>query len=151
MRVSGFTLVELLIALAIMAIISVVAMPMYTTYSERTYRGEAGADLLGCGQALERFNSVNFTYQGSADTDADGLGDADIGPIAGEICNPLSVRQGRYNITVNATAATFAFTATPIGTMAGNGILTLDDGGNRGWDRNGDNDTTDAGEQAWEY
>ena len=70
MRVFGFTLVELLIALAIMAIISAVAMPMYTTYSERTYRGEAGADLLGCGQALERFNSVNFTYQGSADTAA---------------------------------------------------------------------------------
>ncbi|MCZ6618320.1 MAG: general secretion pathway protein GspH, partial [Gammaproteobacteria bacterium] len=91
------------------------------------------------------------TYQGSADTDADGLGDADVGPIAAQICTPLSFRQGRYDITVNATAATFAFTATPAGVMAGDGILTLDDAGNRGWDQNGDGDTTDAGEQTWEY
>ena len=151
MRVSGFTLVELLIAVAIMAIISAVAVPLYTNYSQRTYRGESGADMLVCAQALERFASVNFTYQNSADTDADGLGDADAGPIAAQICTPLSVAQGRYTIAVNATAATFAFTATPIGVMAGNGILTLDDAGNRGWDQNGDNDTTDAGEQTWEY
>lgn len=151
MRVSGFTLIELLIAVAIMAIISAVAVPMYTNYSERTYRSEAGADLFGCAQALERFASVNFTYQNSADTDADGLGDADAGPIASEICRPLSVRQGRYTIAVNATAATFAFTATPVGFMAGNGILTLDDAGNRGWDQNDDGDTTDDGEQTWEY
>ena len=149
MRVSGFTLIELLIALAIMAIISAVAIPMYSTYSERTYRSEAGADMLGCAQALERFASVNFTYQNSADTDADGIGDADAGPIAGQICTPLSA--ARYDITVNATAATFAFTATPIDFMAGNGILTFDDAGNRGWDQNGDGDTADAGEQTWEY
>ncbi len=151
MRLSGFTLVELLIALAIMAIVSAIAIPLYTNYSERTYRSEAGADMLGCAQALERFASVNFTYQGSADTDADGVGDGDVGPIAEQICTPLSVRQGRYTIEVNATTATFAFTATPIGFMAGNGILTLDDAGNRGWDQNGDDDTTDEGEQSWEY
>ncbi len=151
MRVSGFTLIELLIAVAIMAIVSAVAIPLYTSYSQRAYRAEAGADILGCAQALERFASVNFTYQGSADTDADGLGDADVGLIAAEICTPLSVRQLRYTISVNATAATFAFTANPIGFMDGNGILTLDDAGNRGWDQNGDNDTTDDGEQTWEY
>ena len=135
-----------------MAIVSAVAVPLYTNYSQRTYRSEAGADLLVCAQALERFASTNFTYQGSADTTGDGLGDANAGPIAAQICTPLSFGQGRYTIAVNApTVATFSFVATPIGFMAGDGILTLDDAGNRGWDQNGDGDTTDAGEQTWEY
>ena len=153
MRASGFTLIELLIAVTIMAIVSAVAIPMYRNYSERTYRSEAGADLLGCALALERFASVNFSYRNAADTDADGIGDDDAGPIAGQICDPLSGKSQppRYAITVVADDATFAFTATPINNMAGNGILTLDDAGNRGWDRNGDNDTDDADELTWEY
>ncbi len=149
MRVAGFTLVELLVAVAIMAIISAVAIPFYTQYSLRTYRSEGQADLMGCGQALERFASINFNYLNAADTDDDGIGDADAGPIASAICAPISVAQGRYNITVNGTAAGFVLTATPAGRMDGDGIMTFDSVGNRGWDQNDDGDTTDAGEQDW--
>ena len=52
---TGFTLIELLIALAIMAIVSAIAVPLYTSYSHRTFRNEAQADLLNCAQGLERF------------------------------------------------------------------------------------------------
>jgi type IV pilus assembly protein PilE len=149
MRVSGFTLVELMVAVAIMAIISALAMPFYTQYSQRTFRSEGQADLMGCAQALERFASVSFTYENSADTDADGIGDDDDGPIANAICTPDSVTQGRYAIIVNATAAGFVLTATPAGQMAGDGVMTFDSIGNRGWDQNADGDTTDADEQTW--
>lgn len=144
---TGFTLIELLIALAIMAIVSAIAVPLYTSYSHRTFRNEAQADLLNCAQGLERFASINFTYEGSADTDADGLGDADAGPVAAEICTTQS--QLRYAITVVATAAGYVLTADPqAGPMVTNGFLTLDDGGNRAWDEN-DNNAIGTGEDDW--
>jgi type IV pilus assembly protein PilE len=149
MRVSGFTLIELLVAVAIMAIISAVAIPFYTQYSLRAFRSEGQADLMGCGQAMERFASVNFTYQNAADTDADGIGDANAGPLASAICAPDSTAGGRYNLTVNGTDAGFVLTATAVGRMNGDGIMTFDSVGNRAWDQNDDGDTTDAGEQDW--
>lgn len=150
-RAQGFTLVELLIALAIMAIVAAVALPLYNQYSDRTFRSEAQADLMNCAQALERFSSINFSYEGSADTDADGIGDADAGPIAGNICDPISARAAndRYAFTVNATATTFTLTATPENQMAGDGVMTIDDRGNRQWDANNDGDFDDDGEDGW--
>ena len=150
LRMSGFTLVELMVAVAIMAIIAAVALPFYNEYSQGTYRTEAQADLLACAQAIERMAAVSFSYENAADTNADGVGDANAGPVATNLCDALSVEQGRYNITVNSAAATFELTATPIGMMAGDGILTLDSTGARGWDQNGDGDTTDADEQNWQ-
>lgn len=147
--VAGFTLVELLVAVAIMALISAVAIPFYTQYSLRAFRSEAQADLMVCGQALERFASVNFSYLNAADTDADGVGDADGGPIARAVCAPLSVAEGRYDITVDATVAGFVLTATPAGQMIDDGFMTFDSSGARTWDQNDDGDTTDAGEQDW--
>jgi type IV pilus assembly protein PilE len=149
MRNSGFSLIELLVALAILAIVSAVAVPLYTQYADRTYRTQAQSDLLNCGQALERFASIAFSYENAADTDTDGVGDADAGPIATQICNPLSVRENRYTIAVVGDAAGFTLTATPQGEMAGDGILTYDSAGVRGWDRDG-NDAISAAEQTWE-
>ena len=46
MRTRGFTLIELLVALAIMAIISAIAIPIYREYSIRTQRVNAENDLM---------------------------------------------------------------------------------------------------------
>ena len=148
MRNSGFTLIELLVALAIFAIISAVAMPLYTAYSERTFRSQAQSDLLNCAQALERFASNNFTYVGAADSDADGVPDAEDGPIATQICDPLSVRENRYTFALDAEQTTFVITATPQNAMDGDGILQYSNTGVRGWDRDG-NDIVEADEQTW--
>ena len=147
----GFTLIELLVALVLLAVISAIAIPSYQTYAVGTYRAEAQADLLLCAQALERQAAVSFSYRGAADTDGDGVGDADQGTIASAICQPRSVGQSRYSFLVNGGVDTYTLTAVPQGgAMAGDGRMTLDNTGVRGWDRNGDNDTTDAGEDTWE-
>ena len=136
----GFTLIELLAAVAILALISLLAMPLYTGYSQRAFRSAAQADLLACALGLERWASFNFSYAGAADSDGDGLGDADVGPVAAELCRARSADEGRYQIQVNGTADGFLLTAQPLpgSPMAGDGFLTLDEAGNRGWDRNGD-------------
>jgi type IV pilus assembly protein PilE len=138
-----------MVALAIIAIIAAVAMPLYTQYSNRTYRSEAQADLLNCSQALERLASVNFSYRNAADTDADGVGDADAGVIATTLCDPRSVRSGRYAITVNANDTTFTLTATPQNGTDEDRLLSLNSAGVRGWDEDGANGI-EADEQDWE-
>jgi type IV pilus assembly protein PilE len=147
----GFTLIELIVAMTILAVVSAIAIPLYTQYSQRTYRSELQADLMNCAQAMERFNAVNFTYIGAADTDADGLADGQNGPIGNDICQPRSVANERYAITIAATVDTYTLTAVPDanGAMDGDGDLTLTDAGNRTWDEN-DNNVIDAGEADWE-
>jgi len=123
----GFTLIEIMIAMAILAIVSAVAIPIYTSYSENTYRGEAQADLLKCAQGLERYASENFTYVGADDGS---------GALLGTICNTLS--DMRYTISVVSTRDEFTLTATPTpGVMEDDGELEFGSNGQRRWNRNG--------------
>ena len=149
-KAKGFTLLELLAALAIVAVLAAIALPLYNQFSDRSYRAEVQADLLNCAQALERFSAVNFTYAGTADTDADGVADGDAGAIGEDICDARSVAGDRYDITIAAAVTTYTLTAAPDanGPMVGDGDLTLDDAGNRTWDQN-DNNVIDADEDDW--
>ena len=123
----GFTLIELLIAMAILAVLSAVAVPIYTSYSQSTYRGEAMSDLLLCAQGLERFASENFTYVG---------GDDGAGGVGANVCNPLST--DRYDLSVVTARDSFTLTATPrVGVMDGDGELEFGSNGQRRWNRDG--------------
>jgi len=148
MRPQGFTLIELLVALAILAIISAVAMPIYTQYSIRTFRADAQKDLMTCAQGLERAASRNFSYAMVLDTDADGVGDASTGAVTPNICTPTTTL---YDITVQAAdASTFTLRATPTGgTVVDDGMLEIDGSGARRWDENNNGAFGDAGEDDW--
>ena len=147
----GFTLIELLVAVAILALISYLALPLYTSYSQRALRSEAQGDLLACALGMERWAGAEFTYRGAADTDGDGSGDADSGPVAGEVCAAHSVDRGNYTVAVDGTTDGFSLTARPQpgGPMADDGLLALDDAGNRHWDRDS-NGLMGIGEDRWE-
>ena len=142
-RTQGFTLIELMVAVAILALLSAIALPVYTRYSDRTYRSEAMADLLDCAQALERRASQTFDYLGAA------AGGNDDGAIDPAVCQPQSDQ--RYDITIVGGAANFALTATPIAprNVDEGRIVTYNSNGQRGWDEN-DNGAIDAGENDWE-
>lgn len=144
MRARGFTLVELMVALAILAIVSAVAVPIYTEYSVRTQRTNAEKDLMNCAQSMERLNAQTFTYAGQ-------VGGGDTGPVTANICTPTTTV---YTIAVTvANANTFTMRATPIaGTqVANNGMLEVDASGAQRWDRNNDGDFGDANETVWAH
>lgn len=61
----GFSLLELLIALAVMAILSAIAMPAYDSFTERARVGQAVSDIGQIDMQIEKFLANNFTYPAS--------------------------------------------------------------------------------------
>ena len=138
----GFTLVELLIAVTIFAILTAIAVPAYDRYTDRGYRTEMMSELMLCAQAIERFSALNFTYVGVV------AGGGANGALDANVCNFQAVAQDRYAVTAATTATTFTLTAVPEGVMDGDGDITLNQAGNRTWDE-GDNGVG-ANDNDWE-
>jgi type IV pilus assembly protein PilE len=66
MKQSGFSLIELLIVVAIIGILAGIAYPNYQEYIARARRADAKTVLLENAQFLERFYTQNGTYVGAA-------------------------------------------------------------------------------------
>lgn len=61
-RASGFTLIEVMIVVAVIAILAAIALPSYQEYVRRGYRSEARAGLLQAAQWMERAATATGVY-----------------------------------------------------------------------------------------
>jgi type IV pilus assembly protein PilE len=92
----GVTLVELMVVVAIVAILATTAMPNYQRYVIKTQRREAESALMQLSQVMERHYGVRFSYLGAAQDGADTGAPANFSvytPIhGGERAYQLSIR-----------------------------------------------------------
>lgn len=93
----GFTLIELMIAVAVVAILATVALPSYQDYVRRGNIPEATAALGQARIAMEQWFQDNRTYVGA----------------------PCPGSSKHFTLACNLTATTFVVTATGAGGMAG--------------------------------
>ena len=64
-RQRGLTLVELMVVVAVMAIVATIAYPIYTAQVQKTRRADAKIALEVIAQAQERFYTINGEYAGN--------------------------------------------------------------------------------------
>ncbi len=58
----GFTLIELMIVIAIIGILAAIAIPQFSAYRTRSYNSAAQADLRNAATAMEAYQVDNQTY-----------------------------------------------------------------------------------------
>ncbi|NRB38253.1 MAG: prepilin-type N-terminal cleavage/methylation domain-containing protein [Pseudomonadales bacterium] len=141
---SGFTLIELMIVVAIIAILAALALPSYNAQITKTRRTDAMAALTSFANAMERHATDNGSYLG-AGTVAGNTGAPTI--FATQV--PLDGDAKYYNLTIDAaTATSFTLKATPIGVQVGDGFIELLSTNQRRWDKDNDG-TIQTTENQW--
>ena len=109
----GSTLLELVVVLAIAALLATMAVPAYRGHVLRTHRVDAQSALLGLAAAQERFHLRHLRYASQSELDAAAPGGLGIASITAE---------GRYRLTIDgADAATFTASALASGPQADDG------------------------------
>jgi type IV pilus assembly protein PilE len=104
--VRGFTLIELMITVAIIAIIAAVALPSYQTYVQRTNRAVATGCLQEMAQHMERRYTTTMAYNSAAAL-----------PVLG-CTNEVAARYTFAFAAGQPTATTYTIEATPQGAQA---------------------------------
>ena len=133
-NIQGFTLVELMIVVAIMGILAAIAVPAYQDSVKKSRRADVQGALMGFANAMERHFTANRTYEGAA------AGGAPTGaPTIFPIQAPIDGGTASYNLTISAADTnTYTLNAEAIGAQDGNGDLQLTHTGEQRWDEDDD-------------
>lgn len=108
----GFSLIELMIVVVIVAIIAAFAYPSYTRQVQATRQSAAQGEMMSYASVLENYRAQNFSYQDAA---------VNVPPPANDYYN--------INLVVSADFRSYVMTAVPVGQQTGTGALGLNERG----------------------
>lgn len=94
----GFTLIEVMIVVVILAILAAIALPSYQESIRKSRRADAKSALMAASQAMEKYYTERQTYAG-----------ASLGATAADVYKAVSP-DGYYTLSFSATPTASAYT-----------------------------------------
>jgi type IV pilus assembly protein PilE len=132
----GFTLIELMIVVGIIALLAAIAYPSYTAQVTKGNRTEGKTAVLKTAQVLERYYTTNNTYT------------TNLATIGMPTYSGDTSAASKYDLQVNPGAAgiatSFTIIATPRFADAKCGSLTYNQAGQKGMQLNTDSVVSDC-------
>lgn len=134
LRARGFTLIELMIVVAVIAIIAAIGYPSYINSIVKTKRAAAEGCVSQYAGYMERFYTQNLSYlKDTAGVDNPAIGNPS--PVTLDCAGPQNSGADYVFSAVAPTASTYTVTATPKGAQLNRdtacGALSIDQAGTK--------------------
>ena len=99
-RRAGFTLIELMIVVAVIAILAAIAYPSYLQQVIKSRRSSGAACMMEMAQFMERYYTTRMTYEGAS--------------LPSPSCRDEHAAHYTIGLVADPTPAAFTLTATPV-------------------------------------
>lgn len=105
----GFTLIEMMVVVALIGILSAIAYPSYTAHIQRGHRSEAQKALLEAAQYMQRYYAAHHRYSTGQSGDAANV------TLPAPLHQSPSQGPALYQVTTtNSSATGYTLNATPV-------------------------------------
>jgi type IV pilus assembly protein PilE len=139
----GFSLMELIIALAIIGIAAAIALPSYQHSAKKANRSDGEAMLMEIRSRMEVIQYANGTYT------------TDLTDLDYDVASNIPSEEGFYKVSVLTPTSDcpiktcYVLRAIPKDRQSKDGFLELTSTGVKRRDKNGNGNATDIGEESW--